>query len=80
MIPYLLCASPREGDLGRGGLQGTGPRAGQLGRPRASRGLSPTLPTSHTKEKTIHEERETIEVEGHQDDHDEDPICPLEHE
>eukprot|EP00976_Prorocentrum_cordatum_P059583 1175562-Prorocentrum_minimum.AAC.1 len=29
----------REGDPGRGGLQGTRPRAGQLGRP-APRGLS----------------------------------------
>eukprot|EP00976_Prorocentrum_cordatum_P059389 1175470-Prorocentrum_minimum.AAC.5 len=29
---------PEEGDPGRGGLQGSGPRAGQLGGP-ASRGL-----------------------------------------
>eukprot|EP00976_Prorocentrum_cordatum_P044200 894285-Prorocentrum_minimum.AAC.1 len=34
-----ICQVREEGDPGRGGLQGTRPRAGQLGRP-APRGLS----------------------------------------
>eukprot|EP00976_Prorocentrum_cordatum_P085135 1185941-Prorocentrum_minimum.AAC.1 len=40
ILPFIgTCAiSSREGDPGRGGLQGTRPRAGQLGGP-ASRGL-----------------------------------------
>eukprot|EP00976_Prorocentrum_cordatum_P117755 1196357-Prorocentrum_minimum.AAC.1 len=42
--PAIQRPSRREGDPGRGGLQGTRPRAGQLGGP-ASRGLSPELMT-----------------------------------